>query len=160
MLAYACQLGQKALKVGNYIIYFPVYLDTIYTLSLFLIPMQCSVFTSQKHPKHHFERHKVINFTMDCQWAQHSFCNLHPQPGGDSQSHLWTSGCLTGCSEAAWVGESLVGHWWLVRLKKKTRIKINVQVSQVLQMSCALLGALARDFLSHKILTMIEISSL
>lgn len=28
MLAYACQLGQKALKVGNYIIYFPVYLDT------------------------------------------------------------------------------------------------------------------------------------
>lgn len=130
---------------------------------LFGYPMQCSVFTSQKHPKHHFERHKVINFTMDCQWAQHSFCNLHPQPGGDSQSHLWTSGCLTGCSEAAWVGESLVGHWWhwwLVRLKKKTRIKINVQVSQVLQMSCALLGALARDFLSHKILTMIEISSL
>ena len=59
MLAYACQLGQKALKVCNYIIYFPVYLDTIYTLSLFLIPMQCSVFTSQKHPKHHFEHHKL-----------------------------------------------------------------------------------------------------
>lgn len=157
MLAYACQLGEKALKVGNYIIYFPVYLDTIYTLSLFLIPMQCSVFTSQKHPKHHFERHKLHHgLSMStAQLLQPTSTARRRLP--KSPLDIWMLDRMQWSCVSWWVtGRSLVTG----ETEKKTRIKINVQVSQVLQMSCALLGALARDFLSHKILTMIEISSL
>lgn len=77
----------------------------------------------------------VINFTT---WIvnEHSFCNLHPQPVGDSgnlsQSHLWTSGCLTG-SEAAWV-TGVTGDLWDWKNADKNQI---CKLCKVLQ-SCAL----------------------